>query len=340
MPRVRDWGYWTEQKLQMLNDYLPAFTTACKHKAGGTTVYLDLFAGDDRNLSRTTGEAISGSPRVALDAEPAFTKVVLFELPPYAARLNAELRAHYPTRDLKVWEGDCNVNIDPALAELAKANLRWAPTFAFVDQYAAEVQWATLEKLAAFKRGTKSKVELWLLFADSMLPRGLKAENPESVSQFESRINAMYGCQDWSDAYQDKQAGLLTPAQLRSEWVNLMRWRLENTLGYATTHAFQMRNTKGLPLYQMLFATDNETGNKIMSSVYKKAAKQQPEMRAQAVAAKQAKKETKSGYGGLFPPLPKAVSPDGKYEYVHEPPHPPYQRGQGNGSEPEADPLF
>jgi three-Cys-motif partner protein len=329
VPKTRDWGYWTEQKLQMLNDYLPAFTTACKYKARGTSVYLDLFAGEYRNLSRTTNEPISGSPKVALDANPQFTKVVLFELPPHAARLEAELRADYPSRDFTVWAGDCNVNIDAALAELARADLRWAPTFAFVDQYAAEVQWSTLEKLAAFKRGTKSKVELWLLFADSMLPRGLKAEDPKAVDQFRARIDAMYGCSDWVVPYEDRLTGLLTPAQLRSEWVNLMRWRLENVLGYGTTHAFQMRNTQGLPIYQMLFATDNDTGNKIMSSIYKKAAGQQPEMRAQAVAAKQAKKEAEDGYGGLFPPLPKAVTPDAKCEYTHFPPHVPYERGQG-----------
>jgi three-Cys-motif partner protein len=333
VPKTRDWGYWTEQKLQMLNDYLPAFTTACKYKARGTTVYLDLFAGEYRNLSRTTGEPISGSPKVALDARPAFTKIMLFELPPHAARLEADLRGDYPDRDFKVWPGDCNTQIDAALAELAACGLQWAPTFAFVDQYAAEVQWTTLEKLAAFKRRTRTKVELWLLFADSMLPRGLKAEDPKAVEDFATRIDAMYGCGDWSEPYLDKQAGLLTPAHLRSEWVNLMRWRLENVLGYGTTHAFQMRNTRGIPIYQMLFATDNDTGNKIMSAIYRKAARQQPEMRAQAVAAMQAKREKEDGYGGLFDPLPKTVAADARYEYVHFPPHPPYARGQGYSEE-------
>lgn len=30
MPKDRSWGFWTEQKLAMLADYLPAFTTASK----------------------------------------------------------------------------------------------------------------------------------------------------------------------------------------------------------------------------------------------------------------------------------------------------------------------
>src|SRR3954454_18830045 len=66
----RTWGYWTEQKLSMLDAYLTKFTTASKRSP--RTLYLDLFAGQDRNASRTTGEEINGSPRVALDTQPPF----------------------------------------------------------------------------------------------------------------------------------------------------------------------------------------------------------------------------------------------------------------------------
>lgn len=324
MGKPRDWGFWTEQKLQMLADYLPAFTKAAKNKARGTTIYLDLFAGDIRNMSRTTGEEISGSPKVALDSTPEFTKVRLFELPPYAARLEADLLAEYPGRDLKVWAGDCNAQIDAALAELAP--LRWAPTFAFVDQYAAEVHWSTLEKLAAFKRGSRFKAEMWLLFAHSMLPRGLACEDPKAGADFGERINAMYGCSDWVDAYNDRKVGALSAPDLRSELVNLMRWRLERTLGYKITHSFEMHNTRGRAIYTMIFATDNDAGNAIMSSIYRKAAQRQPEMRAEAVAAKQARKEEEDGVVGLFAPLPRAVPASARVDYIHTPPRPPYRR--------------
>jgi len=139
MRRNRLWGFWTEQKLAMLKDYLPAFTRASKR--AGATLYLDLFAGDTHNLSRTTGEEIDGSPRVALLADPPFTKVVLFELPWRAARLEAELRREFLGRDLAVVPDNCNDTVAPTLAGLS--SLSWAPTFALVDQYAAEVRWST-----------------------------------------------------------------------------------------------------------------------------------------------------------------------------------------------------
>jgi three-Cys-motif partner protein len=117
MPRL--WGYWTEQKLSILAAYLPAFTTASR--SAPRTLYLDLFARQSRNLSRTTGEPISGSPRVALDCVPPFSKVVLFELPAHAVALESELRTAYPQRDLRIVAGDCNVRIGPELARLKLA---------------------------------------------------------------------------------------------------------------------------------------------------------------------------------------------------------------------------
>src|SRR4051794_23992288 len=56
----RTWGYWTEQKLGMLAAYLTEFNRASQRVRRGTT-YLDLFAGDTTNVSRTTGAVISGS---------------------------------------------------------------------------------------------------------------------------------------------------------------------------------------------------------------------------------------------------------------------------------------
>lgn len=252
--------------------------------------------------------------------EAAVTKVVLFELPAQAAELETDLRPAFPGRDLTIWPGDCNQTIDAALAALAPLN--YAATFAFVDQYAAEVEWATLQTLAAFKAGKKTKVELWLLFAHSMLPRGLAADSYDAFESFAARIDAMYGSRDWEPIYDARQAQALTAAELRNELTNLMRWRLENVLGYARTHAFEMKNTHGTPIYSMIFATDHAAGDKIMSHIYGKAADKRPLMQAEAAAKVQAEREAKDGVWTLIPPLPKKIAPDKLY--VHEPPTVPY----------------
>lgn len=317
----RTWGYWTEHKLAMLAAYLQRFTTASKQARG--TLYLDLFAGEPKNQSRTTGEEISGSPRVALDTVPPFTKLLFFELPHHAAQLETELRTAYPTREFEVLGGDCNDRIGPVLDRLSFERWNWAPTFAMVDQQAAEVKWSTLEQLSKFKVRTKPKVELWLLFAPSMLPRGLASVDPDAVERFADRITAMYGSEDWRDAYVARSRELLSGGELRDELLNLMRWRMENLLGYRVTHPFEMKNTRGTPLFNMIFATDHPAGERIMNHIYGTAAQERPRMQAEAAANTQEAKEEKLGTPGLFAPMPKTIKPDNLY--VHQPPTRPYR---------------
>jgi len=143
------------------------------------------------------------------------------------------------------------------------------------------------------------------------------------VERFASRVTAMFGTESWRDVYQARKQELLTGAEQRDELLNLMRWRLEKVLDYRATHSFNMKNTKGTDLYEMIFATDHLAGEKIMSDIYTKAAMKQPQMRAEAAAKLDAEREERSGVLSLFPPLPKAIKAVPSYK--HEPPRPPYQ---------------
>jgi len=252
-----------------------------------------------------------------------FSKSVFFELPSQAERLEAELRSSYPDRDFEVIAGDCNDTIRAVLERLLADEWNWAPTFVLLDQQAAEIRWTTLEALAKFKHASRSKVELWLLFAPSMLPRGLGWAVAADAERFANRITAMFGTELWRDAYSARQQGLLTGAELRDELLNLMRWRLEADVGYKATHSFGMKNTKGADIYEMVFATDHDAGEKIMSHIYRTAAEAQPKMRADALAKLEAEREEKSGIMSLIPPIAKVINTVPRYK--HEPSRQPYQ---------------
>lgn len=315
----RPWGIWTKQKLDVLSEYLDAFTTASKFRARGTTVYLDLFAGEAQNRLQLTGTRIEGSPIRALRAEPHLTKVVLFELPAKAASLKRELRLQFPNRDIRVWPGDCNDTIDAALAELVQQDMQWAPTFAFIDQQGPDIQWETLQKLASHKRGSRFKTELWMFFGHALLPRGLGIREPNEG--FALQVDAMLGTTAWRKAYEARRCGDLTPQAFRDELLNWMRWQLETELGYKWTHVFEIFNTRGQAIYAMVFATDNEAGNKIMSSVYGLAAQAFPHMLAEAV---QLRDEALGNGQQLSWDFGDRGAFDPKKLYVHTPPRPPY----------------
>ncbi len=268
---ARPWGVWTEQKLDVLAAYLHAFTTASKQ--AHATVYMDLFAGQAENVSRTTGDPVMGSAWRALETKPPFTKIMLFEKPTRAVGLEAMLRREYPERDLTVYPGDCNVNVAGALHALA--GYRDAPTFAFIDQEGAEVRWTTLEQLGSHKT-TRTKVELWMYFATGLLPRGLVRRDGSRNESFAEQVTAMIGTDQWCEIDEAKGRGLLSPAEARSETRNLMRWRLEKVLGYQHSLLLTLRNTRHSEMYDMIFATDHPVGRKIMEHLNRRARREQP----------------------------------------------------------------
>ncbi|MEU8632785.1 three-Cys-motif partner protein TcmP [Amycolatopsis sp. NPDC048633] len=298
----KPWGWWTQHKLQILGDYLQAFATASSRV--DQRIYLDLFAGWPENTSRETNEEILGSIHRALAATPPFTKVCLFELPSKAARLEAAVRQKYPNHQgLHVYPGDCNDTITSALQELTP--IRWAPTFAFVDQFAAEVHWSTLTQIAQFKRGRSvTKAEMWILFGTSFLPRGLQVGQNHMDAKFGDRLTAMFGSEEWVPIIRARRDGLLDATEMRLELLNLMRWRLETELGYRATHPFTMKNTGGQELYHMIFASDHDAGDKIMRHLYGKAIDQHEAMRQHALArrrvSRQAERDAAQGADGLF----------------------------------------
>jgi three-Cys-motif partner protein len=61
---MREWQYWTRNKLEILAGYLPAFNQASVRSP--ERVYIDLMVGQSYNRDKTTGEQFDGSARLAL----------------------------------------------------------------------------------------------------------------------------------------------------------------------------------------------------------------------------------------------------------------------------------
>ena len=96
------------------------------------------------------------------------------------------------------------------------------------------------------------------------------------------RATRLFGTTQWRVIYDARVADRIAGREAMGEYVNLMRWRLEKELGYATTHPLGLRNTRGATLYHMIFATDHPAGERIMSDLYTKAAHDEPAMRREA----------------------------------------------------------
>lgn len=318
--RLKGWDWWSEAKLQVLSDYLQGFTRAVRGRSSGAN-YLDLFAGSFTNQRRYGTGTFPGSTQVALATEPDFTRLAFCELSGPAARLRAEILEALPDdQRSRVFDGDCNETLPAVLAWLE--SVRWAPTFAFLDPRGLQVAWSTVERLADWRRDKKTKVEQWILMPEPALARvlGLRGVNGQRSAD---RLDRLFGSHDWLPIHQGRRTGALTPEEMRAEFVNLYRWRLEEHLGYKTTHALQIVNTAGHPVYTLVFATDSSPGDAIMGHLYGSAATTTiPAMQARAQVARQHRREDEAGLQRLpgfdeFAIQTAAATPG---EYEHTPP--------------------
>ena len=291
---AREWDYWTRNKLNILKDYLPAFCKASR--TSSERIYLDLMAGEPENLGKGTDELFDGSPRLAMKADPGFTKLVFCERDPKKSNdLRSDLTSRFPNdQRWRVVDGDCNVEIDNILSSLR--DISWAPTFAFVDQQAAEVTWETLKKVADFRSRGK-KTELWILMSPTMIIKGVNGSN--SV-EFANRVDLLYGDSSWRRVLEARQKDLLSPEEFRVEMVNLFRWRLHSFMGYQMSARIPMKMTNSTTLYDMVFATDHPVGQKIMTRLYRSAAEREPEMNREARARAVNSRSEKTGQFAFF----------------------------------------
>jgi three-Cys-motif partner protein len=228
-PRRKGWDWWSEAKLQVLSDYLRGFTRAVRGRST-EAICLDLFAGSYENDRRHGSGTFPGSAQIALATEPTFTRLAFFELHGPAQRLRSDIEANRPDdRRWQVFEGDCNVSLPSALTWLS--DVRWAPTFAFLDPRGLQVAWSTVETLANWRRDKKTKVEQWILMPEPALARVLGLQGVQGQRSAD-RLDRLFGSHDWLPIHQGRRNGTLTPEGMRAEFVNLYRWRLEQQLGY------------------------------------------------------------------------------------------------------------
>lgn len=108
---------------------------------------------------------------------------------------------------------------------------------------------------------------LFMLFATPAIMRIAGLTPEKAVPNAEERLSALFGCEDWRPIVDGRRAGAFGGDQAREAFVNLMRWRLANDLDYKSTHVLEFKNSTGTPIYHMVFATDNDAGDRISAEV-------------------------------------------------------------------------
>jgi three-Cys-motif partner protein len=257
-------GPWVRDKLAILEAYFPQFVKACRKKAPAW-YYVDGLAGSGVNCIEEEGGArVWGSAIVALETAPPFSKCLLME---YGGRNAAALvtrtqrfgdRAH-------AMRGDVNADLLPAMEAVIPKR---APILCVLDpEGIEELHWSTVAQLSRYKVG-RYKTELLILLNLDGAHRLLPLWGTQEWAA--AKLDAFFPL-EWRGIWQDRLSGKLGSSEdVRRALMDLYQRGLEDILNYRTVlwRPIRRGGREGGLKYVLVFATDNEAGERIMEHCF------------------------------------------------------------------------
>jgi three-Cys-motif partner protein len=243
---------WTDKKARFISLYLRFFVYITHH---GT--YIDGFAGPQAEC-----ETESWAARLVLESKPRWIRHVhLCDANRSQVKRLNELKAAQPTvddegkpinRDIRIYRGDFNKKIEEILGsgEISESEA----TFCLLDQRTFECDWATVEKLARYKK-SGNKIELFYFLANGWLERALSGQKDTD------KLSRWWGRGDWTKLKE------MNREQRRDAIVH----RLKAEFGYQSVKAYPIfkREGGGAIMYYMIHATDHPDGPIQMARAYR-----------------------------------------------------------------------
>lgn len=194
-------GLWTEVKLDIVEKYLNAYTTALKQKPHPDRpfrlLYIDAFAGsgwvvqdDPENLGAKRRIPGSADRAARVDDKP-FDKLIFIEKKPRRCGELEDIRSRYRhQRDIEIYQDDAN-----GFLKNLQEDWRNCRGVLFLDPYAVEVEWSTIKEIAGY-----CALDVWILFPIHAVVRMLNRDRmPEK--HLRKRLTRFYGNKSWQCLY-------------------------------------------------------------------------------------------------------------------------------------------
>ncbi len=266
-------GTWSNQKLDALRHYLHCYTTALKN-APFKLVYIDAFAGAGMHVIPKTEPSLfdapelleansyrHGSPLIALSNEPPFHEFVFIEQDPASmAQLKAQVEAcsFSNGRNLRFCQGDANEE----LVKLTQEDWGGRRGVAFLDPFALQVNWDTIERIAETRA-----IDMWLLFPAMAVNRMLP-KNGQIPSKWAERLDTLFGAADWKKTFY-RPSGQISlfgdeeidkVPQIFDKLSAYVTRRLQTVFSAANQNPLILKNKAGAPIFLLCFASGNPKG--------------------------------------------------------------------------------
>ncbi len=268
-------GNWSDQKLSALSRYLSAYTTALKNQ-NFSLVYIDAFAGagsqnipsqqnrpsllvEMEEVGEDERQYRHGSPLVALKTEPSFDEFVFIDKNEQALQSLRDqvAKQNHEKKSINYLAGDANEKLEV----LCKQNWKSRRAVAFIDPFATEVRWRTIEKMAKTKA-----IDLWLLFPAMAVNRML-TKTGEIPLQWQTRLTECFGTDEWKEVFYkpNNQPTLFDedePSTVKVEnsfaiLNQFVKKQLKKVFPGVSNKNLILKNSKNAPLFLLCFACSN-----------------------------------------------------------------------------------
>ena len=270
-------GLWSELKLEIVEKYGQAYTNAFnKRGAHLQKYYSDGFSGGGIHLSKRTGEQIEGSPARALKITPPFNGFYFIDMNADKTAYLEQVRAG--RSNVEIHTGDTNPYLKRLLPAIKYSDYKRA--LCLLDPYGLHLEWDVIQIAGQLKT-----VDLFLNFPIMDINRNVLRRDPtKAASEDIDRMNRFWGDKSWdAAAYVDTgqtnmfDAGPDRLKQSNTAIVAAFRDRLRRVAGFKYVPApVAMTNRNNAVLYYLFFASANDTGKKIIQSIFNKYRRPRP----------------------------------------------------------------
>ena len=264
-------GAGTVRKLQTVADYASFYTKVLSGRFN--LHYLDAFAGTGEipysselpliSETEDLDKVIRGSARRALQIDKPFDRYVFADLKHKNTVSLLELPNEFPLlRDrIIVQQGDAN-DITLEFCRSLKHNDR---ALVFLDPFGNQVNWMTLEAIAATK-----KVDLWYLFPAGLGVARQITNSGEVLAFSEASLDRLFGGGEWREecitleTKPDLFTGDLQVAQKIATAEGITRYMIQkmgDIFGGGVSQSWLPLGKNGVHKFSLLFACSNPGDN-------------------------------------------------------------------------------
>ncbi|MGE0737090.1 MAG: three-Cys-motif partner protein TcmP [Alphaproteobacteria bacterium] len=257
-------GYWSEIKHTIIKRYAAEYCRILRNDNRFKISYIDAFSGAGIHFSKESETLVPGSPLNALSINPPFHEFHFIDL-------NSEkldfLRAQIPERsDVKLYNGDAN----EVLASQVLPQIKWNQyqrALCVLDPYGLQLDWRIIEMA-----GKSRSVEIFLNFPTMDMNRNALWNDPSKVpDHYKERMTRYWGDETWRKAAYTTQGNLFGYEEKagNAEVAEAFRQRLKSIADFKYVPSpLPLRNSSGAIVYYLFFASQNDTGRKIVEHIF------------------------------------------------------------------------